>query len=91
MIRIGISGFGKIGKLRFDILKKIDDVEIVGLNDVVRPKSLSDNTKFFDSIDKLLEENLDAIFICAFNNFLVEYTIKSLKKGVHVFCENHLH
>ena len=37
--------------------------------------------------NELLEQNLDAVFICAINNVLADFTIKALAKGIHVFCE----
>jgi len=86
MIKVGIAGFGKIGQLRADILSKRNDVTIVGVYDVVKPEN---NIKydFYNSYESLLELDLDAIFICAYNTVLADYTSKALNKGFHVFCE----
>lgn len=86
MIKIGIAGFGKIGKLRAQILSERDDVNIVGVFDPIKPRKLKHGT-FYKSFDALLDSDLDAIFICAYNTVLAEYTAKALNKGVHVFCE----
>ncbi len=86
MIRIGIAGFGKIGQLRAKILSERDDVEIVGIYDVVKPKKIKAGV-FFESYDDLLNSDLDAVFICAYNTVLADYTAKALNKGLHVFCE----
>lgn len=86
MIKIGIAGFGKIGKLRAQILSERDDVNIVGVFDPIKPRKLKHGI-FYKSFDALLDTDLDAIFICGYNTVLAEYTAKALNKGVHVFCE----
>ena len=35
MIRVGINGFGRIGRLVFRAAQKRDDIEIVGINDLI--------------------------------------------------------
>lgn len=86
MIKIGIAGFGKIGQLRTKILSNRKDVSIIGVYDVKKPHKL-DSLVFYDSYEKLLETELDAIFICAYNTVLADYTAKALNRGIHVFCE----
>lgn len=86
MIKIGIAGFGKIGQLRTRLLSSRDDVEVVGVYDVKKPED-EISIPFYNSYDELLDADLDAVFICAFNTVLAEYTAKALNKGIHVFCE----
>ena len=86
MIKVGIAGYGKIGQLRAKILSERDDVEVVGVYDVVKPNHIRSG-EFYESYDKLLEAGLDAVFICAYNTVLAEYTAKALNLGLHVFCE----
>ena len=86
MIKVGIAGFGKIGQLRAEILSDREDVSIIGVYDVKKPEKL-DSLVFYDSYEKLLETGLDAIFICAYNTVLADYTAKALNRGIHVFCE----
>lgn len=86
MIKVGIAGFGKIGQLRANILSKRNDVKIVGIYDVKKSSKLL-NFKFYKTFDELVCSGLDAIFICAYNTVLAEYTEIALKKGIHVFCE----
>jgi predicted dehydrogenase len=86
MIKVGIAGFGKIGQLRSKILLERNDVEIVGVYDVVKPKKKHSGI-FYDSYDSLINSGLDAVFICAYNTVLAEYTAKALNFGIHVFCE----
>lgn len=86
MIKVGIAGFGKIGQLRAKILSEREDVLIVGVYDVVKPEKLKYGN-FYETFDELLDADLDALFICAYNTVLAEYTAKALTKGIHVFCE----
>jgi predicted dehydrogenase len=86
MIKVGIAGFGKIGQLRAEILSDREDVSIIGVYDVKKPEKL-DSLVFYDSYEKLLETGVDAIFICAYNTVLADYTAKALNRGIHVFCE----
>jgi len=86
MIKVGIAGFGKIGQLRMEILLERNDVEIVGVYDVVKPTEIKAGV-FFESYDDLLNSDLDAVFICAYNTVLADYTARALNKGLHVFCE----
>ena len=86
MIKIGIAGYGKIGKLRANILSERKDVKIVGIYDVAKPERI-ENITFYNSYEDLLNAELDAVFICAYNTVLADYTARALNKGVHVFCE----
>lgn len=86
MIKIGIAGFGKIGQLRASILADRNDVVVAGVYDVEKPKR-GLTTTFFTSYDELINSNLDAVFICAYNTVLADYTAKALRRGLHVFCE----
>jgi len=46
MIRIGINGFGRIGKLVFRLLQEKPDMEIVGINDPADIKTLAHLLKY---------------------------------------------
>ena len=39
MIKVGIAGFGKIGRLRADIINTREDTILTGVFDVVKPKN----------------------------------------------------
>ncbi|MEE8106655.1 MAG: type I glyceraldehyde-3-phosphate dehydrogenase [Planctomycetota bacterium] len=41
MIKIGINGFGRIGRAVFRIAEKSDDVEVVGINDLTKNETLA--------------------------------------------------
>ena len=46
MIKVGINGFGRIGRLVFRAAVKRDDVEVVGINDLVEPNYLAYMLKY---------------------------------------------
>lgn len=86
MIKCGIAGFGKIGRIRADeILKRGDAVLISGYD--VNKISYNADFKHCKTFEELLETDIDAVFVCAYNNVAAEYTQKALQAGKHVFCE----
>lgn len=87
MIKIGIAGFGKIGQIRANEIKKNPHTQLVAVYDINQPSDLEENIKFCSSFEELLNQEVDAIFVCAFNNVLADYTTLALHAGKHVFCE----
>jgi len=87
MIHIGIAGYGKIGRVRASEIKKNPNAKVVAVFDIQRPEDLNEDIVFCNSFDELLEQKIDAIFICTFNNVLANYTVKAIEAGLHVFCE----
>ncbi|MBX2077935.1 Gfo/Idh/MocA family oxidoreductase [Campylobacter peloridis] len=87
MIKIGIAGFGKIGRLRAQKILEKDYGKVVAVYDIKKPLNLSNDIKFCHSFEELLSQDIDVIFICTFVDSLAEYTKKALLSGKHVFCE----
>ena len=87
MIKIGIAGFGKMGRIRALEIEKNFNTELIAIFDPNLPENHNENIKICTSYDELLQEELDAIFICTYNNLNAEYTKKALMTGRHVFCE----
>ena len=40
-IRVGINGFGRIGRMVFRAAQDFNDVEVVGINDLLEPEYLA--------------------------------------------------
>ncbi|WP_250433013.1 type I glyceraldehyde-3-phosphate dehydrogenase [Hanstruepera flava] len=57
MVRIGINGFGRIGRRIFRLLDKNPDIQIVAINDLADTKTLSHLLKY-DSIHGIFEANV---------------------------------
>ena len=87
MIKVGIAGYGKIGQVRATEINKNPHTKLVAIYDIKEPESLCDGITFSSSFEELLNQDIDAVFICAFNDVLADFTSQSLKAGKHVFCE----
>lgn len=87
-LKCGIVGYGYMGEIRRAVIERHPDLELLGIcetNPKVREKV--QNCRFFDHFDKLLQEDLDIVFVCTPNKFSPEICIKSLQARKHVFCE----
>jgi predicted dehydrogenase len=86
MIKCGVIGLGKIGKVRIKAIEKNSNFLLTKIYD---PKIQLENKKELcvETVQEIFESDLDAIFICAFNDVAAEYSIKAIQKGIHVFCE----
>ncbi len=89
VLRVGIAGFGIVGRRRYDVIRHRKDLELVGICDQVTENLnyVGDEVKKFDSYPELLNENLDIAFICLTNDVNPNATNMALRKGLHVFCE----
>jgi len=89
MLKIAIAGFGKMGKIRAKEIQRNPNTQLVAIFEQQDEDSLHkyEHITYCKSYDELLEQDIDAVFICAFNSVLAEYTKKALKKGLHVFSE----
>ena len=87
-LKVGIAGYGVVGKKRRKILDKIPGVKVVAISDKnPKNKTSEKNVKFFNDYKKLFNENLNVLFISLPNKYASEATLKALKRNIHVFCE----
>ena len=99
-LRVGIAGYGVVGKRRFEIIQTHPFLSVVAVCDRnfkegTRPKIefLNDNgqqnkqIKSFKDYRQLLKEKLDVLFVCLTNDIAAEVTIAGLEAGLNVFCE----
>ena len=87
-IRVGIVGYGKIGQLRAECLAAHPDFEVRAICDIDPSRARHPpGTSFHQDYRELLAEELDAVFVCAFNNVAPEVVTRALDRGMHVFCE----
>ena len=85
MIKIGIIGYGKMGKIRHHVADTIEGVHAVSVYD---PTDIETGIKIAESPDQVINNpEIDAVFICTPNYLNKPLTIQSLKAGKHVFCE----
>ncbi|MBK7505501.1 MAG: Gfo/Idh/MocA family oxidoreductase [Bacteroidetes bacterium] len=90
MIKIGVIGVGKLGKLHATILKESTNFELVGCfdNDPIALKNVCESLDIMPYTSALsLIKDCDAIDIVTNASSHYEYTVAALKNGKHVFIE----
>jgi predicted dehydrogenase len=88
-LRVGIAGFGVVGKRRKACVERNPHMRVVAVCDRVYKDAgtLSDGVKYFPDYHSLLELDLDVLIVCLTNEIAPEVTIAGLQRGLHVFCE----
>jgi len=88
-LKVGIAGYGVVGKRRKDCIDRHPNLELTAVCDKVfnNEGSLDKNVRYYQSYKRLLEEKLDVLFVCLSNDIASEVTIAGLKSNLHVFCE----
>src|SRR5713101_4919618 len=88
-LRVGIAGYGVVGKRRREFIDRHSCLRTVAVCDRVfrGDGTLDDGVRYYTHYSKLLAEDLDVLFVCMTNDMAPEVTIAGLEKGLHVFCE----
>ena len=88
-LKVGIAGYGVVGKRRRDCVEKNPNLELIAVCDQVfsEDATTSDGVRTYKSYKELLTENLDILIVCLTNDIAPEVTIAGLEAGLHVFCE----
>ena len=89
-LKVGIIGYGVVGKKRHSILKKYKQLKVIAASDVNDQSllALPKNVLTFNDYRKLINEsNCNLVFISVPNRFAAEATKLALRRGMHVFCE----
>jgi predicted dehydrogenase len=88
-LKVGIAGYGVVGTRRRQHIDRHPDLETVAVCDqrLDGEGTFEDGVRYFTHYKKLLEEDLDILFVCLTNDLNPEVTIAGLEKGLHVFCE----
>jgi predicted dehydrogenase len=88
--RVGISGYGVVGKRRRYFIDLHKNLKTVAVCDQSFESSgvFDDGVMFCQTFDQLIEKSkLDILFVCMPNDISPFATIAGLKNGLHVFCE----
>ena len=85
-LKMAIIGYGKMGRIRHQILQGNTEVEVVGICDIYKaedcPLPFSE-----DPYQVINDPNIDAILICSPNYTIRDLVIAALQNGKHVFAE----
>jgi predicted dehydrogenase len=89
MLKVGIAGYGIVGKKRHECVNKIANAEVTAICDrkFAPGTSLGGNVSVHQSYEELLGNDLDVLFVCMPNDMAPIATAAGLEKGLHVFCE----
>ena len=85
--KVGIIGFGKMGRIRLEAIEKSRIAKVVAIFDPKPIENLKETINIVSSAELVLDQAIDAVFICTPNNFIKPFTILALEKGIHVFAE----
>ncbi len=88
-LRIGIAGYGVVGKRRREFIDLHPALETVAVCDRTFEVDGREagGVEYFTHYRALIERGLDALFVCMSNDMAAEVTIAGLEAGLHVFCE----
>ena len=88
-LKVGIAGFGVVGKRRKDCIDRHPKLRVVAVCDQTfdGEGTLADGIRCYKAYRRLLAEDLDVLIVCLTNDIAAEVTIAGLESGLHVFCE----
>jgi predicted dehydrogenase len=88
-LRVGIAGYGIVGAIRREHIDAHPQMRTVAVCDRRFPATEVSEVGVLHATryDELLEQNLDALFVCMTNDSAPEVTMAALGRGLHVFCE----
>ena len=88
-LKVGIAGYGVVGKRRRHFIDLHPHMETVAVCDQRLEKDgvFDDGVRYFTHYSKLMDQDLDVLFVCLTNDINPEVTIAGLERGLHVFCE----
>ena len=93
MVKIGIVGAGRIGKVHAKAASNLNGAKIIWLADPIAPdleetaKSMGIEKTSKNYKDILNDKEVDAIFICTPTDTHYTISMEALNFGKHVFCE----
>lgn len=93
MLKIGVLGAGHLGRIHINILKDIDEYELVGFYDLdiqrATAVSLELNVPFFNNLNQLFD-SVDVIDIVTPTLSHYECALMAIERGKHFFVEKPL-
>jgi len=91
MIKIGILGFGYMGKQHYNFITREKNMEVIAIHDIDIAKEQEANKlniKFYKNKKDFIEDSsINLVIICTPNQFHKNYSIECMKSGKHVICE----
>ena len=94
-VKLALVGLGNIGSTYMRYLKELDNVEVVGVCDIIKEKADKyaaeyNTTAYYNHIDLLEESGLEAIIIAVPHYDHTTISIDAFKRGINVLSEKPL-
>lgn len=88
-LKVGIAGYGVVGKRRRGYIDLNPGFETVAVSDISfgGEGTLPDGVRYYPSCEGLFRQKLDVLFVSLPNYLAARATIEGLTRGMHVFCE----
>ena len=87
-LKIGIIGFGKMGRIRYETLNALPGCKVTWGYEINSEIVLPEGVQRANSPRDILEDkNVDAIIVSTSNDMLKELVVEGLDRGKHIFCE----
>ena len=93
-IKVAIIGCGWIAESHVDCYRKMPDVEIIALADLIPGKAKAFNQKYglnancyLSHTELLANEQPEIVSVCTYNMTHAECSIAAMRAGAHVLCE----
>ncbi len=88
-LNVGIAGYGVVGKRRRESIDQHPALKTIAVCDRVFSGDgvFPDGVRYYTHYKRLLQEDLNILFVCMTNDIASEVTIAGLEKELHVFCE----
>ena len=87
LLKFGIAGYGKMGKIREKTLSDSPNASLIAIFEIMEYECKDKSVHKCNSFDELIKLDIDAIIISSYVSVAAEYVIRALKSGKHVFCE----
>jgi predicted dehydrogenase len=88
MLKVGIAGYGVVGKRRRECVDIHPEMELTAVCDqFFTDNSTIDGIRCYRDYKHMLQENLDVLIVCLTNDIASKVTVAGLVSGLHVFCE----
>ena len=87
--RVGIIGFGRIGRRRAELVNAHPRLELAAVADPYKPDVAASypSCAWYRSAADLLHQELDAVFVCTPVAVTTDLLVQALEAGKHVFAE----
>jgi predicted dehydrogenase len=87
-LKAGIIGFGKMGKIRYETIKKLPGCKVAWICETNPNITVHDDVQHKNTPQDILEDDdVDFLVISTSNDMLQELVVAGLDRGKHVFCE----